>query len=47
MEQNIIIPGTNIKVSPMGLGTVDAGVKWGKGCCQSGFHVRHIYRAGR
>ena len=30
MEQNIIIPGTNIKVSPMGLGTVDAGVKWGK-----------------
>ncbi|MGM9537073.1 MAG: aldo/keto reductase [Candidatus Onthomonas sp.] len=30
MEHNIIIPNTDLKISPMGLGTVDAGVRWGK-----------------
>lgn len=30
MEHNIIIPNTELKISPMGLGTVDAGVRWGK-----------------
>jgi len=30
MEHNIIIPNTELKISPMGLGTVDAGVTWGK-----------------
>lgn len=33
MEKNmnkIMIPNTELKVSQMGLGTVDAGVRWGK-----------------
>ena len=30
MHHNISIPGTDIHISPMGLGTVDAGVRWGK-----------------
>lgn len=30
MKSNIIIPDTDLRVSPMGLGTVDAGVRWGK-----------------
>ena len=30
MERNILIPDTDLKVSPLGLGTVDAGVRWGK-----------------
>lgn len=30
MEHNIIIPNTDLKLSPLGLGTVDAGVHWGK-----------------
>ncbi|MGM9592786.1 MAG: aldo/keto reductase [Candidatus Onthomonas sp.] len=30
MEHNIMIPNTDLKISPMGLGTVDAGVRWGK-----------------
>ncbi len=30
MEHNIVIPNTELKISPMGLGTVDAGVQWGK-----------------
>ena len=30
MQQNILIPGTDIRVAPMGLGTVDAGVRWGR-----------------
>ncbi len=30
MKQNITIPNTDLKLSPMGLGTVGAGVGWGK-----------------
>lgn len=30
MKSNILIPNTDLKISPMGLGTVDAGVRWGK-----------------
>ncbi len=30
MEHNFAIPNTELKISPMGLGTVDAGVRWGK-----------------
>lgn len=30
MERNVIIPNTELKISPMGMGTVDAGVTWGK-----------------
>lgn len=30
MEHSITIPNTDLKISPMGLGTVKAGVSWGK-----------------
>lgn len=30
MRQNVILAHTDLAVSPMGLGTVDAGVRWGK-----------------
>ena len=30
MEKNVLIPNTDLVVSPMGMGTVDAGVTWGK-----------------
>ena len=30
MERNVRIPNTDLVISPMGMGTVDAGVTWGK-----------------
>lgn len=30
MKKNVLIPNTDLVVSPMGMGTVDAGVTWGK-----------------